>query len=480
MGKAALTRAPSSLLGLLSGAALATLAGAAWAAPEPSPAAAKAALPTEKDADTERRLRELEASNARLREEVDRLRDEHTSLDERLQGLLPLSGRVSGYLDFGFFYVQGDGTGIRNDFEHKNFPEYAGTLDTWVFMGDPLSTAINARGEPASTGASRAVTFDAIRNSGKASFIINALNLALFASLGESLTLNGSVDFVPRGRDVSDAGGLFLGDFLDVKLAYVEYLVPVTRFKLSLYAGKFDSVLGYEYRAQDAPDRLGVTPSLLCRYTCGRPLGLKARGQLWDDTLTLNVAVTNGSNTTENFPFSSEIDQNNFKTISARVSSRAPLGAGLEAGVSGSFGAQDLQARDNVYHWHYGVDLHLDWHDVELTAEFMQGQALGFTAPGELACETTQCLRYKGAYGQVGYRLFNWLTPYARVDWRDALHRHGASFVYISELLRATFGLHFEIGTSVIAKAEYTLNRELGRTPPFPNDIFTSSLVVKY
>lgn len=480
MGKAALTPAKASLLGLLSGAALAMFAGVARAEAAPAAPSPAAALPPARDSEVERRLRELEASNARLREEVEKLRDDHTSLDERLEKLLPLSGRISGYLDFGFFYVQGDGSGVRNDFEHKNFPEYSGTLDTWVFMGDPLSTAINARGEPASTGPSRAVTFDVIRNNGKPSFIVNSLNLALFAALDESLTVSGSVDFVPRGRDVSDAGGLFLGDFLDVKLAYIEYLVPTSRLKLSLYAGKFDSVLGYEYRSQDAPDRLGVTPSLLCRYTCGRPLGLKARGQLWDDTLTVNLAVTNGSSTTENFPFSNEIDQNNFKTISARISSRAPVGSGLEAGVSSSFGAQDLQAKDNVYHWHYGVDIHLDWHDVELTAEFMQGQALGVTAPGELPCETTQCLRYKGAYGQVGYRLLNWLTPYARVDWRNALHRHGASFVYLSELLRATFGLHFEIDASVIAKAEYTLNREIGRTPPFPNDIFTSSLVVRY
>src|SRR4029078_5968722 len=100
--------------------------------------------------------------------------------------------------------------GIRPDTDHKHFPAYSGVQDSWVFMGDPLSTAINARGEPATTGPSRAVTFDSIHNAGKASFIVNSLNLSLFGAIGESLTVNGSVDFVPRGRDVSNANGLFL------------------------------------------------------------------------------------------------------------------------------------------------------------------------------------------------------------------------------------------------------------------------------
>ena len=60
------------------------------------------------------------------------------------------------------------------------------------------------------------------------------------------------------------------------------------------------------------------------------------------------------------------------------------------------------------------------------------------------------------------------------------LHQSGASFIYVSELLRATAGVRLELGTAVIVKAEYTLNRELGEIPQFDNDVFTSSLVVKY
>jgi hypothetical protein len=67
-----------------------------------------------------------------------------------------------------------------------------------------------------------------------------------------------------------------------------------------------------------------------------------------------------------------------------------------------------------------------------------------------------------------------------RVDWRKAEHENGASFVYISDLIRATAGLRAEIGPRVIVKVEGTLNRELGRIPQFPDDVFTSSLVIKY
>jgi hypothetical protein len=72
------------------------------------------------------------------------------------------------------------------------------------------------------------------------------------------------------------------------------------------------------------------------------------------------------------------------------------------------------------------------------------------------------------------------ITPYLRVDWRDSLHRSGVDFVYISELMRATVGTRFDINTRVIAKVEYTFNRELGRIPEFSDDVFASSLILEY
>lgn len=127
------------------------------------------------------RQRELAEQNARLMAEIKRLRDEvtalredHNSVAQQVTSLLPLGSRLSGYLDFGFFYVGGDGTGIRPDTGYVNFPEYRGQVpDTWVFMGDPLATTINSRGDPANTGESRAITLNPIKSGNKPTFILN-------------------------------------------------------------------------------------------------------------------------------------------------------------------------------------------------------------------------------------------------------------------------------------------------------------------
>lgn len=420
-------------------------------------------------------MQALEQDNARLRQELEALRPPPA------EGPAVTGPRLTGYLDAGFFFVLGDGSGIRSDLGNVVFPEYRDQVPgSWVFMGDPLSTTINSRGEPANTAESRAVTFNPVANGGKPSFIVNTLNLGVLASVGESTLVEGLVDFVPRSRNVSNPGGLFLGDFLDVKLAYVEYRVPRESFSLSLFAGKFDSVLGIEYRSQEAPDRLGVTPSLLCRYTCGRPLGVKARGRFFDNALVVNVAVTNGSYFTEMFPFFNEIAVNNLKTIAGRISYRIPVGAGLELGASGAVGAQDNQPGDDVIQWHYGFDLSLAWRDLELSGEFIQGSAPGKTGNLEPPCGVAPCLNYLAAYGQIGYRWTNLLTTYVRVDGRDALHRSGASFVYVSKLVRGTVGLRLQLGTEAVAKLEYTHIQELPPLPEFPDDVLTSSLVLKY
>lgn len=449
-------------------------------------------VPSEQDAqpgaDTPVRRSEFAAENARLqrelaqlRQELETLREEHSATAQQVRNLAPLGTRFSGYLDVGFFYVSGDGTGLRTDTGYQVFPEYRGVVpDSWVFLGDPLATMINSRGDPANTGESRAVTFNPIGSKGTPSFVVNNVNLALFVGLTENLQVNALIDFVPRGRNVSNPDGLFLGDYIDVKLGYVEYAVPTSRFGLSLYAGKFDSVLGYEYRSQEAPDRITVTPSLVCRYTCGRPIGLKARFLFLNNRLSINAALTNGSSFVEQFPFYDETDRNYFQTGSTRIGVKLPVGAGLELGASGSIGVQDQQADSNVLQWHYGFDLHLDVRGFELQAEFVMGRASGKTVSPSVSCDEAPCLEYKGAYGLAAYRVTNWLMPYVRVDFRQAVHQSGASFVYQSNAMRFTGGLRFELGTAVIVKAEYTHVRELERVPEFPNDVMTSSLLIKY
>ena len=390
---------------------------------------------------------------------------------------------VHGYVDVGFFYVNGrDGSGILNDTGHKYLPQYSNIADSWVFMGDPLSTAINARGEPADTGDSRAVTFDSVNAGNHPSFILNSFGLDISGSPSETVLAEALVDFVPRGRNVAiDKGGYFLGDFIDVKLAFARWTPHVEPFGLELYAGKIESVLGIEYRRQDAPDRLTVTPSLICRYTCGRPIGLKARALLPKESLVLNVALTNGSSMVEYFPFYDEVDSNSGKTLSGRLSSLLWREGGLELGASGLYGAQDQQGDSSVKQWHVGGDARLDWNRVVFMAEVVKGKAEGSTShePKTDDCDVAACLEYKGAYGLFGFRATSWLTPYLRVDWREATHKSGSDFVYVSKLVRGTIGANLRFGSNVILKAEYTENHELPPLPEFNNNIFTSSLVAK-
>ena len=427
---------------------------------------------------TRAEIEELKAQNRELREELDQLKDDLQQTDQRVDKLSPLTAKVTGYMDFGFFYVEGTGAGIRPDIGHFYFPEYEGVVpDSWTFMGDPLSTAVNARGEPATTGESRAVTFDSIKSKGP-TFLINSLNVSLFAQVGSNTLANAKFDLVPRSRNVSDSQGLFLADFVDVRLAYVEHRITRKWMDLSLFAGKFDSVIGFEYRSQEAPTRIEVTPSLICRYTCGYPLGVKARALFHDGLVGLNAAVTNGSSFIELFPFHDEVDSNRMKTGSARLHI-APA-RGVELGVSGAFGAQDQQPDDATRQWMYGADFHVHRQNLVLRGEFVQGRAKGETENPMTPCDLSPCLRFKGAYGLVGYRATNVVMPYVRVDWRDALHRNGASFVYISQLARVTPGLRLTLTPNLVLKAEYTYDRELGRIPQFNNDIFTSSLVVSY
>src|SRR4029079_16076309 len=108
------------------------------------------------------------------------------------------------------------------------------------------------------------------------------------------------------------------------------------------FLGKFDSVIGIEYRSRKAKQRFGITPSLIARYTTGTPVGIKVRSRLGpNDLVTVAGAWTNGSSVIEPFHFYDETDSNAGKTVSGRVSIAPPPPVLLELGVSGLYCAQD-------------------------------------------------------------------------------------------------------------------------------------------
>jgi hypothetical protein len=164
------------------------------------------------------------------------------------------------------------------------------------------------------------------------------------------------------------------------------------------------------------------------------------------------------------------------------VGYRLPVGRGLELNVNGAVGPQDRQPDDAVLQWHAGAAAQLLAGDFEVVVEGVMGAAQGKADSSrgyEVQCGTAQCLQYRAAYALIAWRATTLLTPYVRADLRTSRHRFGDQFAYIGDVARATVGLRLTIGIHVMLKAEYTVNQELTGAP-FPNDVFTSSLVVKY
>lgn len=427
------------------------------------------------DPESEQVQNDLDDHEKRIRE-VERTRAEVTALKKEVDNLRWLTRFISVYIDVGAFVVGGDGTGIRSDFTHTNFPEYRNSISgQWVFMGDPFTTMINSLGEPADTGSSREVATDTINSGGNATFIVNTVGLNIGKELGHGISISGLAHFLPRPGN----------DILDVPFAYVTYR-PSQQIDLILEAGKIESVLGLEYRTQDAPKRLTVTPSLICRYTCGRPLGVDARlvKDFGDGTFNAAAAITNGNNFEERFEPENSLKANKYPTFSGHLLWKTRFGdtqdpIGFEVGVSAAVGPQDVQPDNGVHQWHYGFDLRLSelggW---TLTAEFVHGKQQGSsTGSMDRNCDLAPCLTYKGAYVLAERRVSTRFTPYARIDWRDAQHRFGPIYAYEANSVRVTVGGQLAVTKRILAKAEYNFNREIG-VPQFPHDVFTTSIVV--
>jgi hypothetical protein len=432
-------------------------AAAADAAPDAAAAAAPAAAPPA--------AVDVEARAALQRSE------------DRLDALAPLAGRLGGFLDVGFFAADGNGAGVRSDPLHRYFPAYAGQLPgAWVLVGDPLATAVNSRGDPADLGGSRAFRDDRFASEGAPTFVINTLALALDVEVGERWTVVARADLLPGRLDPGELQAQ--SERVRVPLAHVRWTPGFgDAIGLRLYAGKIDSVLGIEYRRQDAPLRLTVTPSLLCRYTCGRPTGLAARadGEHWRAALTL----VNGDLFDDGFVVHDELDSNRGKTVAARAAVRASFLRIAELGVSGALGSQDEQGDDGLLQWHVGVDLQLEDDLGRLEAEWIRGRAPGAAGDG-VACAAADCLRYQAAYLLVGWFATPLLTVYARGEWRDASHRRGVDFAYESRELRHTLGARYDAFPGVAVKLEWLGIHELDPVPDFGDDVVTSSLVVDY
>lgn len=411
-------------------------------------------------------------------EKIEILEQQVSALYDELTKVSPLRRFITVFLDVGWFAVGGDGAGVRSDVGHRYVRDHGGVPADWVLIGDPLSTAVNTLGEPADLGVARAIEDDTLDSEGHATFLVNTVGLAIGRALPRGFAMAALVELLPRTGP----------DRIVVEHAHVDYR-PSQETDLVVSAGKVDSVLGIEYRAQDAPDRLGITPSLSCRYTCGRPYGVRAH--LEHRGYSLSALVATGDAFQERFERDPRLASAAAPTVAAHVQYLVPIGNGIKVGASAAFGPQDGQTALHVHQWHYGLDLRVrEIARLALQAEFVQGKQQGSSTglsrlldamPDSTVvappCSLAPCLRYKAAYALASYRATPKLTPYARVDWRDARHARGVDFLYVSRVVRATVGAQYAVTNRILGKIEYTANHEL-LGPQFPNDVLTTSLVV--
>jgi hypothetical protein len=404
-----------------------------------------------------------------LRERLQRAEDARSKTVSRLT--------VSGYVDLGFFAPFGNnGVGWVRDVGNRQRPDLE--RFGWTFLGDILGSPINSRGEAADLGDGTAIErFDSVNSDGAPGFIVNEVNLSIGYTLAESALLRTSLNFMPRSATLDYA----LGDFLEVDLAELEYLLTEDG-KTSFFVGKVLPVFGVEYRDRKSNQRFGITPSLIARYTTGPQLGAKVRSRLFDDWLILAAAVTNNPSVVEQFDFYREIDRNTGKTLSGRVATSIPFyglaaleGDRVEIGASGQWGAQDDDTRSDRQLWLIGADLQYQSTNLTLTAELMTGES-----PGSPDADVWALDLSPSGYVELDWQVHARLGFLLRGDLRDALVRLGTERVYVTHQARFTGGLRWLFYPNLIAKVEYFHNQELGGMAQFNNDMFTSSLLLTY
>ena len=438
---------------------------AAQPAPETEAAPADAPQPAAEEEAAPEAAPEVDAQA--LASRVEELEARLAAAEKNRRARFPV--KITGYGDLGFFAVQGDGSGFRRDVQHLMFPEHGDIA--WVFYGDLLATMVNSRGDVADLSEAPGVDrFDSVNSNGNPSFLVNELNLGIQAGLGSQALFTSSINFTPRtGTDFR------LGDSFDLDLAQLEWM-PTADGKHSIFVGKVDSVIGIEYKTRKAPQRFGITPTLLARYTTGTAVGLKARSKLLNDHLVVAAAFTNGSFGTEQFHFFDEIDTNSFKTLSGRVAVRIPIGSGsFEAGPSGQWGTQDGAPDGGKFMWVVGVDAELDLGRVDVKAQWLKAKAPG----NEIANIYSLDLK-NGGYVEADVILTPIIGVLGRAEFRDAEVQQGMERLYITKNWRATAGVRLIFNPNAMLKAEVSHNGEYGGLRSIPDDVVTTSAVMAF
>jgi hypothetical protein len=386
--------------------------------------------------------------------------------------------RISGYVDVGWANATGNGSSFVPG-------------DTRVpadYYVDPFAPAVNSRGDVASidSGGRFVNGFlpTTVGSGGNGTFLLNVASLDLQVSpSGLPVLVFVRAQALPRWNgNGSETRFVMQQAFGRVS--------PVSSQELSISAGRFDSVFGIEYLENESNLRLGITPSLIARYSTGHPLGIKVfyRFQLpsIQSAISINAAATNHGSQVESL----QVETLSFTGVpvgSARLGYELSLlGTELKLGISGLYGPRNDQADPGVIQKQLGFDARVFVGPVSVWGEYVSLREDPASAPpkptGTGIYTIASGFKVHGFYLQLAYalpvhdRVLSGASVYGRYD------RRKGGFDGTPQLLtsRWTVGGRIELWSVLQLKAEVLFNRENAGAPTVDNDVFTTSAVFSF
>jgi hypothetical protein len=398
---------------------------------------------------------------------------------------------VTGYVDVGFAKAQGDGTSWPSGY---TAPAAGAPVDYYV---DTFAPAVNSRGDVASTlppvvgGMPGAVNGFLPRSAGiggKPSFLLNTADVDVrYTAADLPVLVFTRLQLVPRlyGPDLSP--GQSPGDSTRLVLEQAfGRITPLRNAELAISIGKFDSVFGIEYLENQANFRVGVTPSLIARYTTGQSVGVKVfyRAQIIpaSSAVSLNVAATNSGTFVESLQGPSR-SLNGAPVGSVRLGYELNLERiSVKLGGSASYGPRNDQIQGNGEgQTLLGVDARLVLPTLTVSGEFVhvrEDDATDVKVTGLGTFPLVTEFYAHGFYVQAAEELPLKIAPF-RITLYGRYERRTAEFEGFSNITvdRITAGLNVGIGDNLMVKGEYLINRELAGAPTSDNNVAASSVV---
>ncbi len=413
---------------------------------------------------------------------------------------------ITGYLDVGFAKAQGDGTSFPGSYAATPPMGPAGYLPADYFV-DAFAPAVNSRGEAASTALPGTMPVGVLGGflprsagiGGKASFLLNTADVDVRYTAPEiPVMIFTRLQIIPRLYDPDPSenipGGEYTRLFLEQAFGRI---TPLRSAELAISIGRFDSVFGIEYLDNEANFRIGVTPSLIARYTTGQSVGVKAfyRYQIIpiSSAISINASATNSGTFVEALQGPSR-SLTGVPMMAVRVGYELNLPrVSFKLGGSAERGPRNDQSfTTEAPQTLLGFDARLILPTLTLSGEYVHVAeedagavtmmpvtkltGTGITGASVLIDE----FYAHGFWIQAAEELPLPIDPFRLTLYARYEQRHAEFPDFVGSLLtvdRTTIGLNVGIGESLQVKAEYLVNRELEGAPTVANNVFTSSAV---